>query len=74
MIPKWTHDATYKYGDWVTKRSGGSWRGHIVGFYSTKLTPEGYAVESFYEPGSVQIYPVKALMPFNDSSYFEADK
>jgi dihydrofolate reductase (trimethoprim resistance protein) len=29
--------------------------------HSTKLTPEGYAVESEAHPGSVQIYPVAAL-------------
>ncbi len=29
--------------------------------HSTELTPEGYAVESNTEKGSVQIYPAKAL-------------
>lgn len=33
----------------------------MVGEYSTELTPEGYAVESEREPGSVQIYPASAL-------------
>jgi dihydrofolate reductase (trimethoprim resistance protein) len=33
----------------------------VVGAYSTKLTAEGYAVESERETGSVQIYPVAAL-------------
>lgn len=32
-----------------------------MGWYSTKLTPEGYAVESESHPGSVQIYPASAL-------------
>jgi hypothetical protein len=32
-----------------------------VGWYSTELTPEGYAVESEAHAGSVQIYPAKAL-------------
>lgn len=51
----------FKRGDRVTKVSGGCWTGLVVGNYSTKLTPEGYAVESENEPGSVQIYPEKAL-------------
>ena len=64
---KWRCDETsdtrekFKIGDRVTKRSGSSWTGHIVGTYSTTLTPEGYAVESENEPGSVQIYPAAAL-------------
>ncbi len=48
-------------GQRVRKTKGSSWQGKIVGFYSTELTPEGYAVESEREPGSVQIYPVSAL-------------
>jgi len=51
----------FKIGDRVTKRSGSSWTGYVVGTYSTKLTPEGYAIESENEPGSVQIYPAAAL-------------
>ena len=53
--------ATFKLGDRVRKKSGAAWQGHIVGWYSTKLTPEGYAVESESHSGSVQIYPVAAL-------------
>lgn len=53
---------TYKLGDTVSKKSGSQWHGTIVGTYSTKLTPEGYAVESYYEAGSVQIYPASALI------------
>lgn len=45
----------------VRKKSGSNWQGLIVGFYSTDLTSEGYAVESEKEKGSVQIYPRKAL-------------
>ena len=52
---------TFKIGDRVEKIKGSSWRGVIVGTYSTRLTPEGYAVESENEPGSVQIYPAAAL-------------
>jgi len=51
----------FKLGDLVKKVSGSQWHGTIVGTYSTELTPEGYAVESFTEKGSVQIYPAKAL-------------
>jgi hypothetical protein len=54
----------FKLGDTVRKVSGSQWHGTIVGTYSTKLTPEGYAVESFTEVGSVQIYPAKALELF----------
>ena len=53
--------ATFGLGERVRKKSGVAWQGHIVGWYSTKLTPEGYAVESEAHPGSVQIYPVAAL-------------
>lgn len=45
----------------VEKISGSSWRGRVVGTYSTSLTPDGLCVESENEPGSVQIYPAKAL-------------
>lgn len=51
----------FKRGDHVEKISGSRWRGIVVGEYSTSLTPEGYAVESDTETGSVQIYPSKAL-------------
>lgn len=53
--------ATFGLGDRVRKKSGAAWQGQIVGWYCTKLTPEGYAVESESHPGSVQIYPVAAL-------------
>jgi len=53
--------ATFGLGERVRKKSGAAWQGHIVGWYSTRLTPEGYAVESEAHPGSVQIYPVAAL-------------
>lgn len=49
-------------GDRVTKRSGSSWTGRVVGYYTTDLTPDGICVESENEPGSVQIYPAKALV------------
>lgn len=51
----------FKWGDRVRKTKGSSWQGHVVGTYATTLTPEGYAVESEREPGSVQIYPASAL-------------
>jgi dihydrofolate reductase (trimethoprim resistance protein) len=51
----------FAMGERVTKKSGSSWTGRIVGTYSTSLTPEGYAIESENEPGSVQIYPAAAI-------------
>jgi len=51
----------FKLGQMVTKTKGSNWTGKVVGFYSTDLTPEGYAVESSTEKGSVQIYPASAL-------------
>ncbi len=57
-------DATarkFNLGDRVTKTKGSNWTGLVVGFYSTKLTPIGYCVESETECGSVQIYPESAL-------------
>ena len=53
--------STFKLKDRVTKIKGSKWTGLVVGTYSTKLTPEVYAVESETEEGSVQIYPVAAL-------------
>jgi len=53
--------ADWPLGTSVRKKSGSSWNGLVVGYYSTDLTPEGVAIESEREPGSVQIYPCKAL-------------
>lgn len=52
----------YQLGDRVTKRSGSSWTGPVVGFYQTELTPRGYCVKSENERGNVQIYPEAALV------------
>lgn len=54
-------DAAYPLGTRLRKKSGSSWQGAVVGYYSTSLTPRGYAIESEREPGSVQIYPERAL-------------
>jgi len=51
----------FNIGQKVRKIKGSEWSGTVVGTYSTKLTPEGYAVESSTEHGSVQIYPSSAL-------------
>lgn len=51
----------FKLGDRVRKSKGSQWHGVVVGTYRTDLTPEGYAVESNTEHGSVQIYPAAAL-------------
>jgi dihydrofolate reductase (trimethoprim resistance protein) len=56
---------TFTLGDTVKKVSGSQWHGTVVGTYSTELTPEGYAVESWTESGSVQIYPARALEPWS---------
>ncbi len=58
----------FQLGDKVEKIKGSSWRGAVVGFYSTELTPIGYAVESENEPGSVQIYPEAALAKQGDKT------
>jgi dihydrofolate reductase (trimethoprim resistance protein) len=60
--PPWpdTHKK-FRMGDHVRKVRGSQWHGRVVGWYSTELTPEGYAVESDTERGSVQIYPASAL-------------
>lgn len=51
----------FKIGDFVIKHKGAGWSGKVVGYYSTYLTSEGYAVESQQHRGSVQIYPAAAL-------------
>ena len=48
-------------GDRVRKKSGAKWQGHVCGWYSTEMTPDGYAVESEFHKNSVQIYPAGAL-------------
>ena len=61
----WTgflRDVEFALGERVRKRSGAEWRGTVVGYYSTKLTPRGVCVESETHVGSVQIYPTHALM------------
>ncbi len=60
MIFPDTH-VKFRFGDAVRKTSGSQWHGRIVGWYSSTLTKEGYAVENLHEVGSVQIYPASAL-------------
>ncbi len=60
-IPTTEEARKFKLGERVKKIKGSSWHGRIVGFYSTNITPIGYAVESERECGSVQIYPEAAL-------------
>lgn len=52
---------TWVIGTRLRKKSGSSWQGRVVGYYSTSLTHVGYCIESEREPGSVQIYPASAL-------------
>ena len=54
---------TWEIGTRLRKKSGSSWQGKVVGYYSTEITDVGYCVESEREPGSVQIYPASALEP-----------
>lgn len=61
VISNFTGQGKFKLGDKVRKTKGSRWQGVVVGTYSTSLTPEGYAVESETEHGSVQIYPAAAL-------------
>ena len=61
-----TH-AKYKIGDRVQKIKGANWHGVVVGYYSTDITPIGYAIESERESGSVQIYPEAALEKMEES-------
>ena len=49
-------------GTEMKKKSGSEWQGYVVGHYSTTQTPEGVAIESKHHEGSVQIYPVHALV------------
>jgi hypothetical protein len=64
----------FKLGDTVRKTKGSQWSGIVVGTYSTALTPEGYAVESSTEKGSVQIYPAGALELAATPSTHEAER
>lgn len=57
----------WRIGTRLRKRKGSSWQGRVVGYYSTELTPVGYAIESEREPGSVQIYPASALEVVEDA-------
>lgn len=61
----WPADAAFPNGALVQKKGRASWRGKIVGWYRTDITALGYAVESAFEPGSVQIYPETALLAWD---------
>ena len=58
----------WQLGDKVKKKRGSSWRGTVCGFYSTPHTPEGYCVDSAFEPGSVQVWPEAALEDWDGGS------
>ena len=58
----------WRIGTRVRKIKGSRWQGRVVGYYSTELTPVGYAVESETETGSVQIYPAAALEALGGSN------
>ena len=61
-------DEKFHLGQRVRKIKGSRWQGRIVGTYRTKMTAEGYAVESETEVGSVQIYPASALELFDSDA------
>lgn len=63
----------FTLGDKVRKTKGSAWHGTVVGTYSTELTPEGYAVESATERGSVQIYPAAALELWEGGAGLQAE-
>lgn len=48
-------------GTRVRKKYVSSWRGRIVGYYSTENTPVGYLVETERRPGSVKPYPAWSI-------------
>lgn len=58
----------WQLGDKVKKKANSSWRGTVCGFYSTPHTPEGYCVDSAFEPGSVQVWPEAALEDWDGGS------
>lgn len=60
-------NARWPLGAKVRKKRGSSWRGTVCGFYSTEHTPIGYAVDSAFEPGSVQVWPEAALEDWTDA-------
>ena len=59
-------NAKWRLGTRIRKKRGSSWQGRVVGYYSTNLTPIGYAIESERETGSVQLYPESALELVDD--------
>ena len=65
---KQDHLGMFALGTRVRKKTGSRWQGRIVGYYSTELTPSGYAIESETEIGSVQIYPASAIEWVGDQS------
>lgn len=76
----------FNIGDFVSKKTGSKWRGHVVtvGTYGTALhgvvgglaaaRPQEcwYAVESWFETGSVQTCPESELEPWKPPSAHDA--
>jgi len=58
-------NARWPIGAKVRKKRGSSWRGTVVGYYSTPHTPIGYCVDSAFEPDSCQLWPEPALEDWN---------
>ena len=59
----WPVGWAFREGDMVRKKSGSWFEGAIVGFYSTRDTPRGYAIQMQIPTGNgpVQIFPEAAL-------------
>ena len=51
----------FELGDYVVNKRGSSWRGQVVGTFSTDTNFECYAVEKENWTGLIRIYPADAL-------------
>lgn len=53
----------FALGDKVKKSKGSWWQGTVVGFFSTKRTPDGVCVQLFTwkDNGPVQTFPAAAM-------------
>lgn len=60
----WPVGWAFREGDMVRKKSGSWWEGKIVGWYSTRDTPRGYAIQAQVPRGNgpVQIFPETAIV------------
>lgn len=62
-MTKWGYRRNFPLGTKVRKVSGPEWNGHVVGYYSSTLTPEGLVIECDV-PGArhqVHVEPAKRM-------------